>query len=615
MGWKRKNLAVLAALCLLGAACGSSGGGKTSSPTTSGGGTPTTGASAPTTTAAGTPVKGGVLNMLGTGDVDYMDPNVSYYTTGYLALRLWSRQLLTYPATPGHTTDLVADLATAIPTTANGGISADGLTYKLTIRTGAMWDTTPPRQVTAADEVLGLKRTCNPSEPFGGLPDFETLIVGFQAFCTAFEKVTPSVAAIAAFVAANNIPGVSVDPSNPQTVDFKLVHPATYFVDQLAIPAFSPAPKEVLQYLPASAALAQHTIADGPYEIKSYIPARSIVFVRNPAWNASTDMVRKAYVNEVDVSETGDQQSIQQQLETGSAAADMGWDAQVPTADIPALLAAHDSKLALSPTFGTSPYLVFDEVSPNNGSAMANKTVRQALEYGIDRTNLIQDYGGPQVSPPLTHILPPGTDGSQQINPYPYDPTKAKAMIASAVPGGHLKLKVLYQSAFDYQVKMFETLQSDLAKVGITVTGVGVPSADFYTKYLEVPSVAKSGVWDMALTSWFPDWYGDSALSFFSPLFGGSAAFPPSGSNFGFYQDSAVDTMIQQASTAISASAAAVTWAKADAQVMADAAVFPITSPNAANYAAAQVHNAIYIPNLFQFDPANVWLSPSQNGG
>ena len=43
--------------------------------------------------------------MLGTGDVDFMDPNISYYTAGYLNLRMWDRQLLSYPAVPGQTTD------------------------------------------------------------------------------------------------------------------------------------------------------------------------------------------------------------------------------------------------------------------------------------------------------------------------------------------------------------------------------------------------------------------------------------------------------------------------------------------------------------------------------
>jgi peptide/nickel transport system substrate-binding protein len=42
---------------------------------------------------AGTPKYGGTLNMLGDGDVDYMDYNASYYSIGYLVQRLWLRTL------------------------------------------------------------------------------------------------------------------------------------------------------------------------------------------------------------------------------------------------------------------------------------------------------------------------------------------------------------------------------------------------------------------------------------------------------------------------------------------------------------------------------------------
>ena len=101
-----------------------------------------------------------------------------------LGQRPWLRGLYAYPATPGKATTLAPDLATALPTVTNGG-----KTYTVTIRTGAMWDTSPPRQVTAADALLGLKRSCNPTQPFGGLPDFEDLIVGYQQFCNGFAKV------------------------------------------------------------------------------------------------------------------------------------------------------------------------------------------------------------------------------------------------------------------------------------------------------------------------------------------------------------------------------------------------------------------------------------------
>jgi peptide/nickel transport system substrate-binding protein len=610
---KRGILALLAIFGLVLTACSSSSKSTgTGSGTTSGGGTSTTSSGGGSTNPGGNAVRGGTLNMLGTGDVDYMDPNISYYTVGYLNLRMWARQLLSYPAVPGQTTTVMPDLATDIPTTANGGISADGLTYKLTIRNGVMWNTTPPRQVDANDVVRGLDRTCNPSQPFGGLPDFETLIGDMQTYCDAFAKAQPTVAGIKAFLStsvggtgSHSISGVTVDPSNPLTVVFTLNRPATYFVNQLAMPAFSPAPVEYLAYLPASAALAQHTISDGPYEVQSYNPTKTIVYMRNPAWNPATDPIRKAYVNQIDVSMTGNQQSIHQQLTTNSPAADMGWNNQVPSAAIPGLLSSKNPNLILGASYGSYPYIVFNEVSPNNGGVLGKTAVRQALEFGINRTNLIQDDSGPVVSPPLTHILPPGIVGSQFFDLYPYNPTKAKDDLKGQIKN----LKLLYQSDYDFQVRMFQTLQADLAKIGITVQGVGVPSADFFTKYLEVPSVAHRGVWDMALTGWYPDWYGDGALSFFQPLFSGPPSYPPTGSNFGFYNSATTNQLIQEAQSAKTVQEAATIWAQADRTVMGDAPVFEITTPTFPTYHASQVHNTVFVPALNQIDPTNVWLT------
>ena len=90
--------------------------------------------------------------------------------------------------------------------------------------------------------------------------------------------------------------------SSGNTVTYNLTQPASYFADQLTLPAFNPAPVESLNYLPGSIASETHQYADGPYEIKSYVPAKSIQFVRNPAWNAATDPIRKAYVNAINVS-------------------------------------------------------------------------------------------------------------------------------------------------------------------------------------------------------------------------------------------------------------------------------------------------------------------------
>jgi peptide/nickel transport system substrate-binding protein len=594
----RRRLAAvsLAAVATLALAACSSGGGSVSGS----GGTATT------------PVTGGTLNMLGAGDVDYMDPNISYYSVGYLNLRMWSRQLFTYPADPGSdNTKPVADLATEIPTKDNGGISADGTTYTIHIRSGAQWDTTPARQVTAADMVRGVKRTANPVQPFGGIPDFANLIVGYKAFSDGFAKVEKTPAAIEAYVDKTPLPGVVA--KDQTTVEFHLTQPATYFVDMLTLPAFSPAPVEVMKYLPASTELGNHFPSDGPYKVDSWVPTKSISYSRNPAWNASTDPVRKAYVDKIVVNETVSQDSIQQQLQTGTPTADLEFDVGPPPSQLPALIAKKDPNLNLGPTASSNPYVVYNTASPNNNKALANAKVRQAISYAINRDHVLQVLGGPTVNPPLTHVLPDNILGSKQIDPYPYNVDKAKQLLAEAgFP--HLTLKFLYRNASEGSSKAFQTIQQDLSKAGITVVGVPSPNADFYVKYLQVPSVARRGVWDLSLAGWGADWYGNAALSFFNPLFSGDPSFPPIGSNFGLYASPTTNALIDQAAKATDENQAEDLWAKADAQVMADAPFYPLTNPKNANYHAPQVHNAVYVPAMQMFDPTNVWLDKDKQG-
>jgi peptide/nickel transport system substrate-binding protein len=198
--------AVAAVAAVVLAACGTAD-------TTGGGGASGGGAAAGSEEAArnGTAdgaARGGTLNILGTSDVDYIDPQITYYSTGYTIARLYHRELFAYPADPATRDKAVPDLAEQLPTTDNGGISADGKTYTITIKQGAQWNTNPPRQVTAADTVIGVKRSCNPAQPFGGLPDFQDLIAGFKQFCDGFADVGQDAPSIKKYIEATPLPGV-----------------------------------------------------------------------------------------------------------------------------------------------------------------------------------------------------------------------------------------------------------------------------------------------------------------------------------------------------------------------------------------------------------------------
>jgi ABC-type transport system substrate-binding protein len=118
---------LLAGLALLAAACGN-------------GSTTSSGAS-----AGGTPQNGGTLKLVGSSDVDHLDTASAYYTVSYTLERAFARQLFSYPASTDITkaNTPVPDVAAGMPTQANGGISADGRTWTIHLRSGVRWNTTP----------------------------------------------------------------------------------------------------------------------------------------------------------------------------------------------------------------------------------------------------------------------------------------------------------------------------------------------------------------------------------------------------------------------------------------------------------------------------------------
>ena len=95
----------------------------------------------------GPPHRGGTLRLVGTSDIDHMDTADAYYTVTTMLMRAFTRQLVTYQASNNEAerSTVVADLATEVPSQGNGGITDGGKTCTFHLRSGVMWDTTPPR--------------------------------------------------------------------------------------------------------------------------------------------------------------------------------------------------------------------------------------------------------------------------------------------------------------------------------------------------------------------------------------------------------------------------------------------------------------------------------------
>lgn len=596
-------MALVAVAAFAMAACGSSGSSKAGGS----GATGTTGSTAP----AG--VKGGTLNVVGNGDVDIFDTAAGYYDTTYTLFRAISRQLYQYPSATTTAAEInpVPDLATALPTISNGG-----KTYTIHIRPGTMWDTTPARPVTAADEVLGMKRLCNPKSPVGAPQYFESTIVGMQAYCDGFGKVNATVAEEKAYIQGNNISGVQA--VDPQTVQFNLTQPASDFVNILAMTFSSPAPVEDLDHLPGSVDLAQHWVSDGPYSVQSYNANKSVALVRNPQWQASTDPLRKAYVDQINIQEgvATTPAAAVQQIQAGTA--DMEWDQNVATSQLAGMIASKDPNLIIGPEGASNfvalnPLLNINLQSPNNGGALSKLPVRQALEFAINKTADSQVYGGAAISQPLDQLIPGGNVGNVPgYNPYPTpgdngDPAKAKSLLSQAgYQPGQITLNLVYRTNTVHP-QIAQTDQAALQAAGFNVKLIPVTPNSFYTSYLENPTASKAGQWDIAESGWNPDWLGNNGRSVIQPLFDGRT-YGPNSTDYGDYNSSATNSDIDAALAATSNSAATTAWQNAAKQIMADAAVVPIGAQKISIYHSTRLQNCLFNIWTFNCDVTNVWI-------
>jgi ABC-type transport system substrate-binding protein len=554
------------------------------------------------------PQTGGTLKLAGQGDIDFLDPTAGYNTDTHTLERAWTRQLFSNPASTDAKTvaGTVPDVASDVPTEANGGITDKGATYTIHLRDGVMWNSTPPRAVTAGDFVRSFKRMCNPVAPVGAPSYFTKTIKGMAAYCQAESKISGTAAAIAKYINGNEVSGMSAPDS--KTIVFHLTHATADFLDIIAEPFASAVPVEYLNYVPNSPEFKAHVLSDGPYQITKYTPDAGFQLDRNPAWKASSDPVRKAYVDKITITEGQTPEAVQRQIQAGTT--DLGWDVVAPTPDLPSLTG--DPNLAVHSS-GAVNYAVFNEQSPNANAAMKNVKVRQALEYAIDKTAIAQGLGGSKIAKPASQILTPVDIGYQDFNLYPTqgdkgDPAKAKQLLAAAGYPNGFTLKLLYPNT-DQSPKIAESMQTDLTAAGVKVQLVPTTKNDFVVHYISDPASSQRGLWDITLLSWVPDWFGVNGRAVLQPMTDGPN-YGPNSVDYGDYNSPTTNTLVQQALSLPSSEEAKVgdLWHQISVQSMKDAAFIPLASVDVPLYKSSRLMNTAYLPINQNYDITNVWL-------
>ncbi len=178
-------------------------------------------------------------------------------------------------------------------------------------------------------------------------------------------------------------------------------------------------------------------------------------------------------------------------------------------------------------------------------SALQDRRVRLALNYGIDRDGMVELLAGTAI--PARGPWPEGTKYfGNPTEHYRYDPAKAKALLAEAGygPDKPLHLRVMLPTSGSgnmVPLPMAEFVQEGLAELGVKVE---YEVADWNTVLTAMRGAADApgGPQRDAINHGLP--ISDPTQLFLN--FHGSA-FPPVGSNWSEYRDPRVDELLNQA--------------------------------------------------------------------
>jgi len=163
---------------------------------------------------------------------------------------------------------------------------------------------------------------------------------------------------------------------------------------------------------------------------------------------------------------------------------------------------------------------------------LAKHAVRQALAYAIDRQALI-DAVMVSHTRLADAILPPEHyAGNALLQPYQYQPERAKQLLLAA--GVELPLKLVYKTSTDAQrVRLATILQAQMRAAGIELE---IRSLDWGTFFAEV----KKGEFQLyGLT-----WVGIKTPEIYTKVFD-TTNVPPNGFNRGRYTDAKLDALLR----------------------------------------------------------------------
>jgi peptide/nickel transport system substrate-binding protein len=508
--------------------------------------------------------KGGTFRVIRETKISHLDPQRVYSFAGLMNAPLYARFLTTFKDDGSGKVTLVGDLAETPGTDVNKDCKA----WEFKIKDGVKFEDGSP--ITSKEIAYGIARSFDP-DLTGGPTYLQEWLADSPQYDTKwdFKKNKASLP-----------PGLTTPDAKTLKFEFAKPHCDLPFAASLPYTAPLKADKDTgvnLDNLPFSS---------GPYKVTKNTAGVELVLERNENWDPKTDPVRHAYPDKIvwgfgPDAEAGANRVI---ADNGDDQSALAWNG-VPSA----LIAKVTSDQALKPRSvqGQTPSLWRLTI---NTSRVTDLSVRQALNYAIDRDGFIKVYGGEASAKAVTTLLPPSTIGYEKFDAYPAGATgdvdKAKELLAGKTPE-------LVLGVGDDNPEYGTQLKGNLEKAGFKVTLKSIP-AD--AKLDEVGK--KSNPWDLYIDQWAADWPSGAAV--LPVLFDGRTIKAENNSNTSYVNNDDINKEFDRV-LALPAADQAKEWAKLDQRVMKELAPAVPLFVEQGYYLHGSKVGGIYLSSIFGY--------------
>ena len=527
---------------------------------------------------------GGTLRVVA-GQVDSLDPQRSYSPAVWNLMRLYVRTLVTYDPRPGRTGQLVADLATDLGTTPDGGS-----TWTFTLKDGVTFQ--GGRPITSRDVKYGIERSFASDVVVGG-PTYVVDLLDDPAdpYAGPYQDESPGKLGLK-----------TIETPDDRTIVFHLRTPQPDFPFVMALPSSSPVPIEA----DTGASYGAAPVSSGPYAVASVDPQTGIRLERNPDWAPATDEVRTALPDGVVVRTGLTGLERDQALLAGSADVDIAG-----TGVQPATTARLTEDSDLDPPLEAR----VDDVTtgavrllalPTNVAPFDNADCRAAVAAAVDRRALQEALGGAGNAVRSSVLWPRGLPGGPSDgDPQPDLAAARKSLAACGQPDGFST--VLAVADAPSSVGLAHAVADELGRIGITVDVRPLDPTTFYAKDVGNPDNVAANGYGIVLATWTADF--PTPGSFLVPLVDGRSVRPVGNTDYARLQDPAINGLVDTARQAPDPAAALEAWGEVATAAARTAAYVPLAETRIQLIAGQRLRNGLVMQPYGGYDLATAGVA------